>query len=588
MNSSPIQLDLLVRTDLEFIHQQLDRLDHKDPVPPPEIPSALSARPQCSFLGDLLKQNQNPLPLRSLFRIVVKRHAASCCLREHPYLDMGYWDTYSSFYSRCFKRFEKTCERLHFFRGPEEKAGELRDAFLAGESENCVNALGFTYLGFVVLRPTQSYCVGRTALAFDDRKGDQLPNMPPTSDPEHKGRPRSKGISTQSANLMGARLTVSAVPYLQQDVVTGMCATASVWTASQVLADRHDLHRFPYLEITRQAVSASSDDETISRGLLPHEIRRALLATGARVEQYSPTLAMKTAGDRRNVVLMREILYAFIESHVPVIILLPGHAVCCIGHLQPHIDSFSSLSQFAVDRTEYACMSSNHYLVSETLTRFHVHNDSYGPYDRIDFLDKSTQIDLNRDRKDPRTWFRRPVILGRGRKDPVDLKGLIVPMPPYVRTPPHCVALGASRTFAKLFTSTRFRESEYNVLWRSVMTKGSTFKQSLEQRGYNESLRRAYASLHMPKYIWLCELSVFNKRETDRVLGACDNRKIHGGCIFNASPPSSSLHPSPYRNGPYFIVPPQEEDQTPDKTRILLERSRLSGVGYDSADCFCE
>ena len=128
--------------------------------------------------------------------------------------------------SRAFKNFRRDCERLHFFRGPSGEEESLATLIREGGTETDIEDHGFSHIGVVVLRPTVSYNVGWVALRFDSRRGMELSNPPPPTDPEYGGIPRCKGESKQEANLLSAALTVQAVPFVQQDVVTGMCATA--------------------------------------------------------------------------------------------------------------------------------------------------------------------------------------------------------------------------------------------------------------------------------------------------------------------------------------------------------------------------
>ena len=566
MQSQPIHLTVVPRNLLEQALAQLTRLGD-DGASGARIAQELTSL-EMPFLAAAVERNVNPVPLRSVFKIAVKMHGATCCIVESPYLDLEYWDSYAHVYGRSFRNYSKACVRLHFFRGPEGKEERLRRRLLSNGSERHVRKLGFEYLGFAVLRPTASYNVGRVALLFDEAKGSQRTVPPDPDDPEYEGIPRCKGRSQQEANLLGASLAVRAVPFVQQDVVTGMCATASCWSASQVLANRHDLHKFPYLEITRNAFSEALRGESGAippeRGLDLEHVRRALAKTGANPQVVlAAEKAVDDAFDHRVSIIMRHALYTFVESHIPVIVLLDNrdgrqlHAVCAVGHLQPDIRDFRTV-EHAVHSGLYKDMPDTNYLVSETVLRCYVNDDAYGPYNRMDFLSPGEHIDLNRPLNDSQK-YRCPVRLkGRNErktKKPLvlDIVGLVAPVPPYVRNRPDAVTENAVRAFVAKQVAEQMSHKaaeafgveglEYQTLWRTVLTKGSAFKQSLAQRGYPRAHRSAYASLHMPKYMWVCEFTLFEKRQAHDVLGAEDRRIIHGEILFDTSTPSFDLTP---------------------------------------------
>lgn len=572
MDLNPIELLVFPQDVLREALCALARLDSAS-LPNVEVARRLSDLGM-PFLGEAVARNKNPIPLRSVFKIAVKRHEATCMLVETPYLDMEFWDSYAHVYSRSFKQFRKYCERLHFFRGPVGEEGGLREMIEGGASAAEVAEAGFSYLGFAVMRPTASYNVGRVALRFDSRPGKELPNPPASDDPEYEGRPRSKGSCCQAANLLCAGLSVPAVPFVQQDVVTGMCATASCWTASQVLGERHDLHKFPYLEITRHALSGlggpEADAVVTERGLNLDGIRKALARTGAHPVEIVPAEKAYISPFSPNISFaLRAALYTFVESHVPVIVLLDDrssrrlHAVCAVGHLQRHIVSYSQVRR-ATDVRLHADLPANHYLVGETVLQYYVNDDAYGPYNRLRFLSPAEHQALNTkiEKHNKRQGhdanggkFRCPVELVGRDYGPLELKALIAPVPPYVRNRPEVVTESAIRKLVKSRTVQRISEMTghpCNVLWRVILTKGSTFKQSLHGRGYGPALRAAYARVHLPKYVWVCEFSLFEERDTAAMLGANDSRKIHGEFIYDTSTPSFDVNRISYRVGRRF------------------------------------
>lgn len=562
--------------DLAFVCQTLDLLKSEPEKKRHQVATTLKSRGSLAFLAPFIERNLNPAPIRSLFNIAFVRRNATCCLRECPYIDLEYWDSFAHTYSRCFKTYERNCTRLHFFKGPPGKEGLLREGLLSGkantELRNDATIIefgedAFTYLGYAVLRPTASNNLGRTAISFDSRYGKDKAIPPPETDPEYKGFPCIKGASLAEANLLCAQLKAHSIPFVQQDVVSGMCATASCWTASQILAEHHDLHKYPYLEITRRIVSRSTlttpGDLPLGRGLTPHEIVEALCLTGARAQLFQPIFP-NDLNASRNRSRLRELLYTFIESHLPVIVLLSSrsqatfHAACAIGHLlsswsiddfrreMAHMSSENVQKAGFERRSVYKHTEDHHYLISEAMQQFYIHNDAYGPYDRLSFypFQDSVVRASEAQKQDGRKYPACPVYLEKNPENERHLVGLVVPFPPYVKNSPEAITVETLKFFDSYFRNKTFQSSQHNILWRTLLLKGSLFKRSLLGRGYPDEAIGFYSRLHFPKYVWLYEFTLFVEADVPEILSSNMEtlRPIHGEFLYDTSTPPGDVN----------------------------------------------
>jgi hypothetical protein len=148
-----------------------------------------------NFLTSYLTKNQNPHPLGRILASVHRRWNAFGVL-EYPYLDLEFWNDHAGFYDRCFFRYPVACVRLHFFalrhiHGQDGLPALPNDAtpaecvsqlLLKGKDWSAIRAhfkrtcrKSLEYLGYCVIRPTNSFVVGRTAIRFDNRPADMLP-----------------------------------------------------------------------------------------------------------------------------------------------------------------------------------------------------------------------------------------------------------------------------------------------------------------------------------------------------------------------------------------------------------------------------
>jgi hypothetical protein len=526
---------------------------------------------------------------------VLGRFQGNVAVLEDPYLEMEFWDTYSFFHSRSFLGRRKQCWRVHFFRHRRghtgTRAADIISLLSSGVTQTQLARKGFKYLGFTTLRPVRSFSLGRTAILFDTAQGSRAKEG---EDPlEATGRSFCKGKAEQFANVCATQLNVATVPFLQQDPVAGMCVTASLWITSQVLASKFELHKYPYIDISRQATlptagaslaPASELAQDFTRGLSPVETCAALVKTGALPLLIIPKPFRDNPARTR--AHLKNQLYTFVESELPVIVFLldpekgSRHAVTAVGHLLPRVDTLEEMKNCTVS---HASPQGSHlqYLVSLAVKRFYVHNDAYGPFDRLDFLEPQEVPQGN-----ARPWIC-PMRLSRQPDRALELQSIVIPVPPYVKNRPDNIIEDASRRFGRLFWDESYDERRARVLWRMLLVRGSRFKQSLTARGWPATLVQKYATLHLPKFIWLCELSLFEEPDIGRLMRPTARRLVHGEFIYDTTTPYYSINVLVQRLGAYFVTEQDAWQFRGRRRERALARSCVPGVDLEPGlPCF--
>ena len=287
-------------------------------------------------------------------------------LLELDYIDRDYLNEFSAFYSRCFKSYEKRCLRLHFF-----------DKELADDAKGDFGKYSKTsYLGFVVLRPTDCNIVGRTMLKAD-----------PTSES------RFITCTTKcSSHILGEQFGVDAMPFIQQDTQVGACAHAALWMLVRYMSKRFNLREFLPAEINKLAKShlqLGREYPADKDGLTSEQILDALREMGfsplfyeksemKKVGEFVETCFPRTLPDtfilpeevrvqavndyaaKSDAAKLADIAYRYIESKLPVIFNFEDHAVVGIGHGY----NWQQDAQLAIQR----------------IPSFYIHNDGEGPY----------------------------------------------------------------------------------------------------------------------------------------------------------------------------------------------------------------
>jgi hypothetical protein len=151
------------------------------------------------FLSDQVRSDPHA---QYLLRYVRALHAETLVL-EQEYTDGDYLDDFASYYVKCWENYNRRCQRLHVFSTKFD-----RDEFLAAirtrAKDTIAQRLCDRYLGFIVARPLPDAIVGRTVLA---------------TYPEDGGRRRYTVVQRYDANLFGLSLSVTSLPYQEQDTV---------------------------------------------------------------------------------------------------------------------------------------------------------------------------------------------------------------------------------------------------------------------------------------------------------------------------------------------------------------------------------
>lgn len=352
---------------------------------------------------------------------------AKTILVEHPYVDRHYIEEYGRYYASAFQAPLASTVRLHVFAETLTDA-TLRDwiteAAQGSEHRKAVQGrLQASYIGFVVVRPLPSAPIGRTVLAAYVDKG-------------------ARRFTTQAhrVHLMGLELIVNGVPFQQQEVAVGACATTAMWSALTITSRATGRRGPTPYQLTEAATRHVLTDRHIPAdgGLDVQQILAAVRDCG-----FAPLL-MKASD---NFAAFTHAIKCYLASGIPMVLLLHEHggyhAVTAVGFRSPD-------DEHDVPPVVYR----DHTAVIPTtgLTRLYVHDDRLGPYARMIWsLPTSTQtdfasLDLGDDaptlihERDPQASYE----YGR---EPMTVYAAIVPLYPKLRLTPRGLLKVAAETF---------------------------------------------------------------------------------------------------------------------------------------------
>lgn len=527
---------------------------------------------------ELLRYNGEPAPLRSILTVIRKRYNGFGII-ESPYLDVEFWDSHSGFYGTCFTSQPRECARLHFFRAQngvslEGLPKKIAHLLTNGASEKQVDK-HVEYCGYTVIRPIRSNVVGRTAIKFDDRSTKELAFQGLKDLEPIPGSPLLKTSQLCSATVLNAHFTLNTPEFIQQDPQLGQCATASLWVAGNIAAKKFGSRQLRFPNITKNAYGEKLPPVPTgyayvdpASGLFASEIKNALSVAGSSYHQqtYCEDNESKSL---LQATIISHFVYSFVESGLPVILCMdpldedatiPGHAVAAVGHFLPegvqpkHLTPLNLITQTPTHK--------NHRLVSSAITSYYVHDDCNGPFNKLNIVVEREKPTIREcpsgkgtaciDHNVQEMYVakchlndNKPATISDGKKieeGKYTLREAIVPVHFRVRLTSWDSLMVAVNRHVEF--EPKEDKGKYIYIWRSFLITGSEFKRSLSARKYPYKTKKFYASLHMPKYIWVHEYTKTTEKEISSCFPATDTapRMIHGEFIFDATTPKTNCY----------------------------------------------
>lgn len=389
-------------------------------------------------------------------------------LVEHPYVDKVYRDSYYHYYSSKNDVYHRDCIRLSFFSGkvPLEN-------FRILEEKNSIQKM---YLGFLILRPTFPYIVGRSVLSPLAIKGNhfKICNV----------------VVNVTANSL--KLSVTGFPYSSQNTETITCAETTIWSLMEYFGMRYPEYKPALPSKITNILSAQSFERLLpSKGLTAQQISYALKELGFGVKIYS-----KIAYEDDFL----ELLKVYVESGIPVVGLIQndkgiGHAQNIIGRAK-----FSDDNVDALDSSEnYGNNVFVHDFESLNLKYVFV-DDNHPPYQ----LAKLTE---------PSSFYSSP------KWAKCELTNFIVPLYPKIY-----LEASEARILAKSILRTSIQNlgllQDTEIILKVFLTSSRSYKNELATNASLEKIpKELILSLPMPKFIWIAEISTKELLKQDLING---------------------------------------------------------------------
>lgn len=329
-----------------------------------------------------------------------------------------------------------------------------------------------SYIGFTVIRPTQINSIGRTIL--DPNKLSKISGIMCTT--------------KYCVHILGAELEIKGFPYISQDTDVTICAHAATWMTFRYFSERYSTYReiLPY-EISQLSGNVAYGRLVPSKGITVSQVAEIFSNYG-----FYPEIYLREQYKDSN--FFYRLLYYYLESGIPLVACLRQdiHAITVIGHI-----------------SDYSRKPDNKNS-EDFLTGYIVNDDNCPPYQLV--LRKGVPQN------------------GHCSKYNIEnIDGFIVPLYEKMYLSAEYIEQLASSildhpAFGVDVQSKLIKHK--NLIKRIYLTSSRSYKKARRKKKLPFDLQKNYCEMPMPKFIWVCELSLE---------GFYPKKQIVGEILFDAT-----------------------------------------------------
>ncbi len=339
------------------------------------------------------------------------------------------------------------------------------------------NMIRNNFLGFLVLRPIGK-CVGRNAISPKAKKS-------PIGD-------FKICLSKIQSTCLGVKLAVWAFPHSSQDSEYMTCAETTTWALMEYFGNKYVLYN-PLLP------------SELLASLQSHAVERLVPSQGLTIQQISMALRQQNFGCKMyssQNPRFKEVFTCYVESGLPLAVAVEGggigHAIVCIG--RKDVERRTVSAKKVIFGHEYCCWNEN-------INEFVFNDDNMPCYQLYGFTC-------------PTPYFNKGVKISH----------FIVPLHKKIY-----LAAEQAIDISNFFVAKDFNAPNDSVI-RTFLTSSRSYREYVSRNAdLPSSLKLAYLSIDLPKFIWVTEVS----SRTD-----FDNSKVNSLILLDAT--------STYTNGdPY-------------------------------------
>ena len=392
---------------------------------------------------------------------------------EIEYTDGDYLEDYSSYYVRCFVKYESYCTRLHFFSESFDDGTFTRlitrDHPKDGDT---FSKILDSYKGCIVARPLPKAIIGRTLLST---YGSDC------------GRRQYKSLKEYQINLFGLELKVSSLPFQEQDQVLGACATVALWTAFHKTADLFGTTMPRPAVVTKLAHKAGGETRVFpSCGLSIRQMAQAIRSVGLEPEliKVSPDMPLVS------------VIYSYLNFGLPVVLLYQLEEDVAAENNTNHtvtLTGYSISSNTKICREVSLSSPPNLPMTGLKINEFYAHDDQIGPFSRLIVKESSKEEKY-------------PVIFERDNKDSAYPTYLIIPVYNKIRIPFSYIQTWIEK-LDYLIIRKGLLDGQKPHEWDIYLDTSNKLKKELAQELKERAKRKLLLIRQHPRFLWRISLT---------------------------------------------------------------------------------
>lgn len=400
---------------------------------------------------------------------------------ETDYVDKVYRDSYYRYYASKANVYARNCIKISFFYNLSDPLPHELDSSKYDYYQK-------HYGGFLVLRPTLPAIIGRNAISPIILKRHDFVSC----------------LVNIQSTVDGLRFSLNAFPASSQDGETITCAETTMWSMMEYFGNKYP----EYSPTLPSNILKILEDVSFERQLPSEGLSYDMLSYLAKKYGFGPRIYQRDGfgGSVNNI------FSCLIESGIPLVVALGntdycqekngdldenirsiGHAVLCIGHEKisgKHIDSLQGKGE-RLPKTKTYLMD---YDDIEKLFVFM--DDNFPPY-QLDGLD--TPAARYEGFYDGANWMH------------CKIEHFVVPF--YKKI--YIEAFVVKQIVKLLIESPHFAELHGSMITtRTFLCSTRSYRDYVKRSDMTDEMKREISSLHLPKFIWIAEISTIEKLKT--------------------------------------------------------------------------
>ena len=427
------------------------------------------------------------------------------CFVEYPYVERIYRDSYYSFFSKKHKHCYRDSIRISFFLN-----SLTEEEFYSYSDEE----LNDKFLGYISLRPTTFRVIGNSFLS-------------PKAMANHDDFVCC--LCKKVILVNGRIVTVTGFPYCGQDSESITCAEVSILNIMSYFS-----HKYPeYSTILPSQIAKILSKQVPERQLPSHGLRYLEIAFVLKKLGFGTRIYSAEGKDLFDKGEFKELLFIYIESGLPIILMSENHAVLAIGR--------KNMSK--VSLTNGNCLNmltKKHHSFTDFFDQLLIMDDNKSPYKMVDY----------------NNLF--------GKKG--SFMYFIVPFYPKIHLEAHQI----KSLFWQIQEALREKENilfvkpNEDYIFKYFFTSSKSYKNYIAKSvGLSVEFKKIISRKSMPKFIWIGEIIRDKNLKNDPIVEgiiALDATEsgLHGNLLFAKNFEYLIIKPS--QSGKYVRIPFDNEN----------------------------